>query len=439
MVKLIYFTLLCLVFPLAGCQNEFGDGAEPNDNQKEYILSKVNNYQGLIKLYHDKLNRKGDAATRYKLADLYYQVEDYESSRYYLHPLLITSPDEKALLLESKNLLEQGKNDEGLSVISRVLDISHNNGDAHNIRGIFLARTGDFSAAQHEFNKARLHFVDDGIVLNNMAMLAIMQEDYITAKNYMMPLYARGHISQKMLHNLVFVLVKMQNFQEAENILRSDKMYDQRDGLLESLSQIKPRSQKQLLQKALQDMEQVNAETDISQTEITPELKLAVNTQVAMMSETGKTSKSPALISPSLLKKGTTQGIAIAATNHPLFEKQAPLRKVSAIRASQHMTHFRITIESAYAINYQKVSSTNKKNCIFYLYNIKPDTNMLSFGGETAQKNKNIEKMRFYQNDKTITVMEIDFRKDITNAVIFRLPKGKSTQERLVFDIYHEQ
>lgn len=270
MVKLIYCILLCLIFSLSGCQSNFGDSEERNSKQREYILSKVNNYHGLINLYRDKLSRKDDASTRYKLADLYYQTEDYESSRYYLQPLLITRPDEENLLLESQNLLEQGKNNEGLSVISRVLDINDDNGNAHNLRGIFLARIGNFPAAQQEFNKARLRFVDDSVVLNNMAMLAIMQEDYTTARNYLMPLYARGHISQQISHNLVFVLVKMQNFQEAESILRADKIYDQRDGLLESLSQIKPRSQKQLELQALQNIEQVNVSANTIQTKKKP-------------------------------------------------------------------------------------------------------------------------------------------------------------------------
>lgn len=440
MVKLIYFILLCLTFSLSGCQSKFGDSEESNSNQREYILSKVNNYHGLINLYRDKLSRKDDASTRYKLADLYYQTEDYESSRYYLQPLLITRPDEETLLLESQNLLEQGKNNEGLSVISRVLDINDDNGNAHNIRGIFLARIGNFHAAQQEFNKARLCFVDDSIVLNNMAMLAIIQEDYTTARNYLMPLYSRGHISQQILHNLVFVLVKMQNFQEAESILRTDKIYDQRDGLLESLSQIKPRSQKQLERQALQNIEQVNVSVDTIQAKRTHGSKLAISTLTPIVPESSTASKSPVPISLDKMPPLAETVIVANAANSRLSGTQTrPLQKVSAIRAGQHATHFRVTIESIYAINYQKVSSVDKKKCVFYLYNIKPDVNMLSFGEGISKKNNNIERMSFYQNDKTITVMEIYFRKDILNTVTFRLPKGRLTTERLVFDIYHNQ
>lgn len=133
--------------------------------------------------------------------------------------------------------------------------------------------------------------------------------------------------------------------------------------------------------------------------------------------------------------------VIVADTANPRLSgtQTEPLQKVSAIRANQHATHFRVTIESIYAINYQKVSSADKKKCVFYLYNIKPDVNILSFGEKTAKNNSNIERMTFYQNDKTITVMEIYFRKDIFNTVTFRLPKGRLTTERLVFDIYHNQ
>ncbi|HFI5596761.1 TPA: tight adherance operon protein, partial [Raoultella planticola] len=108
MVKIISLTTLLALFVLCGCQSQTGSGGELNDSQREYILSKVNNYNGLIKLYREKLSRKEDKDTRYQLAEYYYLAEDFDSSRQYLQPLIANNPDERALLLASKNLMELG-------------------------------------------------------------------------------------------------------------------------------------------------------------------------------------------------------------------------------------------------------------------------------------------------------------------------------------------
>ena len=62
------------------------------------ILSKVNNYNGLIKLYREKLSRKEDKDTRYQLAEYYYLAEDFDSSRQYLQPLIANNPDERGVI-----------------------------------------------------------------------------------------------------------------------------------------------------------------------------------------------------------------------------------------------------------------------------------------------------------------------------------------------------
>ncbi|VTM88327.1 Uncharacterised protein [Raoultella ornithinolytica] len=81
MGKIISLTSLLALFVLCGCQSQTGSGSELDDSQREYILSKVNNYNGLIKLYREKLSRKEDKDTRYQLAEYYYLAEDFDSSR----------------------------------------------------------------------------------------------------------------------------------------------------------------------------------------------------------------------------------------------------------------------------------------------------------------------------------------------------------------------
>ncbi|HKS35295.1 MAG TPA: tetratricopeptide repeat protein, partial [Enterobacteriaceae bacterium] len=306
MGKLIYLVGLLSLCLIAGCQRSAFDERSVDQRQKEYLLSKVNNYQGLISLYREKLSQNDKRDTRYRLAELYYQVEDYESSRHYLKPLLDNSREEKGWLLESKNLLETGKTEEALAALEQVQSLAPESGEAWNLRGVLLAQSGDFPQAEQAFGEARLRFVDDNIVLNNLAMLAIMQENYMAARDYLMPLYARGNISQKMLHNLVFVLVKLQDFQGAEEILRQEKMVDDRDGLLESLARIKPRPPQQL------------------RTRATGEATPAPLNLVRAVAESR----------PVLAPTPVTEQASLSVTGN--------LREISVIRAGQHTAYFRI-------------------------------------------------------------------------------------------------
>lgn len=54
--KVMFSSLLLLL--LVGCQGRLNNDNKLDENEQEYILSKVNNYQGLLKLYREKLSKK---------------------------------------------------------------------------------------------------------------------------------------------------------------------------------------------------------------------------------------------------------------------------------------------------------------------------------------------------------------------------------------------
>lgn len=391
MGKLIYLAMILSVFIISGCQSTLFDEKSVDQRQKEYILSKVNNYQGMISLYRDKLSQKEDRDTRLKLAELYYLVEDYESSRHYLKPLLENPDEEKGWLLEGKNLLETGSSSQALAALDRVQRLARDNGEAWNLRGVLLAKSGDFVQARKAFSEARLRFVDDNIVLNNLAMLEIMQENYPAARDYLMPLYARGNVTQKMLHNLVFVLVKLQDFQAAEEILRQEKMYTNRDGLLESLAKIKPRTPQQLQRNSiLKDF-------------VVPSAGVA---QVNLNST----------------------GVTAASDN---------FREISVIRSGQHAAYFRITLESSAAINYREVKASGKNRRAFELYDVKIGSGMLDEAQRIASRHNEIKKVSFSRKNANTMLMEIDFSREVHHAKVFRLSKNNQIKERLIFDIFY--
>ncbi|VTR14818.1 Flp pilus assembly protein TadD, contains TPR repeats [Serratia fonticola] len=109
--KVMFSSLLLLL--LVGCQGRLNNDNKLDENEQEYILSKVNNYQGLLKLYREKLSKKEDPEVRFKLAEYYNLVEDYGSSLHYLAPLLDNKPSDKIYLLQAKNLAAMGKGSGG--------------------------------------------------------------------------------------------------------------------------------------------------------------------------------------------------------------------------------------------------------------------------------------------------------------------------------------
>ncbi|ROP59622.1 tight adherence protein D [Enterobacter sp. BIGb0383] len=423
MGKLIYLVGLLSICLISGCQRSAFDEQSVDHRQKEYLLSKVNNYQGLISLYREKLSQNEHRDTRYRLAELYYQVEDYESSRHYLKPLLDNAQEEKGWLLESKNLLEMGKAEEALAALERVQRLAPESGEAWNLRGVLLAQSGDFPQAEQAFGEARLRFVDDKIVLNNLAMLAIMQENYMAARDYLMPLYARGNISQKMLHNLVFVLVKLKDFQGAEEILRQEKMVDERDGLLESLARIKPRSPQQL------------------RTRATGEAKPAP-LSLAKAAALSRADKAVLTEKPVEIAQASVTPPVLAPTPSPIAEQASlsvtgNLREISVMRAGQHTAYFRIALESSHAINYREVAVPETNRRVFELYNVRVGSRILSTAQHIAGTSSDIKNVSFSQKDESTMMMTVDFRRDVNRAKVFRLAKSKQAQERLIFDIFY--
>lgn len=390
MGKLVRYFLLAAVFFLGGCQTGAETRNVNDENQREFILTKVNDLQGLIKLYREKLARKEDVKTRYSLAKYYHFTMDYESSRHYLLPLLTANPDDETLLLEGKNLLEQGHTCEALEQVKSALEINPNNGDALNIQGILLAQQGDYDAARLAFNKARIYYVDEEKVINNLAMLAIMQEKYTTARDYLAPLYARGYSSETLLHNLVFVLVKMQDFSSAEAILNREKNFDMSSDLLESLSHIKPRPQKQLQQSGLLNNQEAS-------------VKKHADNEVSSL----------------VLKRSE--------------EHQ---NEIIAIRTGQHEKYFRITMESKERINLKKLKCDDLNQMTYELSNVKASAEILRVGNNLTAGGY-VKSISIVQKDKETILLNFSLKRNQSKVKIFYLPVEKMVPERLIFDVYY--
>lgn len=234
MVKLI--VTFFLIFFIASCNT--GKGLD--NNEKEYILTKVNNYQGLIQFYREQLSKEDTPEVRFKLCETYNKVNDIPSSQSCLNELLKNAPTDKSYLLAARNYLVLEDDDSALLMVTEALKKEPKNGEAYNIRGEILARKGNYDDAKRDFERARELFVAEELVNNNLAMLAILQQDYSLAYSYLMPLYSRGYNSSQILHNLIFVLIKRGDYVTADSLMRQNSLDESTGELISRLADVNP-------------------------------------------------------------------------------------------------------------------------------------------------------------------------------------------------------
>ncbi|WP_186378030.1 tetratricopeptide repeat protein [Yersinia kristensenii] len=226
---------LIFTFILSGCSNNNVSNKE--FYYRESILLKANNHAGLITLYRNKLKVKEDESIRLKLANAYYLTGDSKSSLYYLQPI---SHKENAsiYMLQAKNLINNNNNDGAKIVVSKLLAISPNNAEAHNLNGIILANEGEIHKSEIAIEKSRALFISDEIAMNNLAVVAMLDDRYTDAVRILLPDYLAGKRDRLMLHNLVFSLVQLGDTQYAKKIIVAEKMSDNPDQLVLALSQV---------------------------------------------------------------------------------------------------------------------------------------------------------------------------------------------------------
>ncbi|HHH2004713.1 TPA: tetratricopeptide repeat protein [Yersinia enterocolitica] len=238
MSKKISITITALLFTvvLSGCSTNNSISSK-EFYYRESILLKANNHAGLITLYRNKLKVKEDESIRLKLANAYYLTGDSKSSLYYLQPI---SHKENAsiYMLQAKNLINNNNNDEAKIVVSKLLAISPNNAEAHNLNGIILANEGEIHKSEIAIEKSRALFISDEIAMNNLAVVAMLDDRYTDAVRILLPDYLAGKRGRLMLHNLVFSLVQLGDIQYAKKIIVAEKMSDNPDQLVLALSQV---------------------------------------------------------------------------------------------------------------------------------------------------------------------------------------------------------
>lgn len=258
-LKIVTVLLLSGVL-LGGCESSSGTLSSEDIELKDKLFTSTNNYNGLIDLYRQALKnntingRSENPEYRFRLAEAYYDVGDYQAAVLYLQPLLKNSDYvQKALLLQMNALSNAGQFKKSLIVADRIIKRYPNLAEGYNGQGIAYANLGQLNNAKKSFEKARSLFINDVTVLNNLAMLYIMQKNYQATVKLLFPPYAGGEKDPRLLHNLVLALVKTNQFEYARQIIEVEGMADNPNALIKSLLEssnqmvlIKPSARKKL-------------------------------------------------------------------------------------------------------------------------------------------------------------------------------------------------
>lgn len=229
--------LCCLVVSLAACSSGMSGKSVGNVESKEKLYESTSNYSALISLYREELKRNDNPIIRYKLSEAYYKKGDSASSLLYLGPLLNGNSElsEKAKLLQIRNLIQTHDYDKALTNADNLVKQHPNNGEGYNLRGIALAQTGNLEAARQNISKARELFINDVVAINNIAMLSILNGDYRNATELLLPQYLNGVKDQRLIHNLVFALVKSGDINYAKDIIIKERLNTSPDSLIQAL------------------------------------------------------------------------------------------------------------------------------------------------------------------------------------------------------------
>lgn len=240
-------TISLFILMISGCSSNSGM-SNKEFLYRESILLKANNHAGLVTLYREKLKQKEDDAIRLKLANTYYLTGDTKSSLYYLQPM-INKPSESIYILQVKNLINNNDSDNAITVINKLLAISPNNAEAHNLHGIVLANSGEVRKSEVAIEKSRSLFIPEETAMNNLAVVAMLDNRYSDAARILLPDYLAGKKNSLMLHNLVFSLVQLGDTTYAKKIIIAEKMAKDPDELILALSQVQSLQQERLSDK----------------------------------------------------------------------------------------------------------------------------------------------------------------------------------------------
>ncbi|GKX51708.1 tetratricopeptide repeat protein [Budvicia aquatica] len=414
MGKLI--TLVIVAICLLGCSSK----NDLDNKEREFILTKVNNYKGLISFYREQLSKSDTPEVRFKLCEVYNKIDDYESSQNCLKELINNSPTDKSLLLSAQNNSALGHNEIALKQIDDALKLNPKMGVAYNLKGVILAQVGDMENAKYYFESARKLFVAEEIVNNNLAMIAIIEKDYNLANSYLMPLYSRGYTSPQIVHNLIFTLVKLNDYPTAEMLIRQNNLENSAQQLIADLDSVSSKIPEPMVKT---DISPIAKESD-SEKDKTPLVNVTKPEKV-LLPETKKT----------VVIKDNVKSISITSSDSAsVAAGPKSSGEIDNVVIGDHGKFVRLVFISSSVINGSKLSGGRDNHVQIVIRNMKKNN-------KTDDLIKNIKKYTKTLNSISIEeqgndlLLTFSAKRLVKQVKVNTLPNSSISNNRLVLDI----
>lgn len=418
MVNKLYF--IVMVFLLSGCANKLHDVDDAA--QKEYILTQLHDYQGLIGIYRDKLSVNDNPADRYHLAELYNKVGDYRSSDIYLKPLVEKNSNDKYSLLQVKNLLELGREDECEPILSMLLEHNEANGELWNLQGVMFAQQGNYAQAQVSFEKARSFFYDEESVINNIAMMAILQQDYTGARNYLLPLYAKKEHRRQTVYNLVYALVKANDEEDARKIITAQQLSsDNPEALIRSLRLISPRNQ--------YNHPVADTKREVV-SEQSPQIKKETISEITPVdSVSGEHPSAPTECTATMDNIGKPAKYSGGASLNS--------KNISGLTSASIKSGTRLALYSVYPLNYRVLPQQSNNQIEIELFNSRPLNALYSAQLNIIKKRPEVSRIEFVDGEHNSVILKVVTNKCISARSIKRAKGNKKFKEKIIIDFHY--
>ncbi|MZI96018.1 tetratricopeptide repeat protein [Vibrio sp. CAIM 722] len=236
------FNLLLFIFGLSllsGCTNK--PSIEFSDQTNEKILQSSGNTQKLIEFYKKQLTKQERSDTRLKLVSTYESTGDFSSALFYLKPILNQKQDleVKVELLAGRAYLNLHQFSQAEIFLSDANKRKPADAEVMNLLGVLSCYQGKLSQAQIWFSKARASMGNDQTIKNNLALVFLLQGDYITARRLLESLVVNDELDNKKVTANLAVVYAKQGDKQAFSQLTKSLSKEQSNALYMQLSELR--------------------------------------------------------------------------------------------------------------------------------------------------------------------------------------------------------
>ncbi|PTO83484.1 tetratricopeptide repeat protein [Vibrio splendidus] len=250
MIRKYILTVIMLVL-ISGCTT-----VNNQLDTKEQLLIGSGDSQKLIEFY--KANIQSDSVYKVKLVNLYLDLKDIKSAELYRSTYSESDLDDPEFILTNARIYYQKKNFEyALEELKNYRDEGGAEYEYQLLTGKILAQQKRFTEAIEHFEESRKQGASDREAGNNIAVVKIMQSDYLGATDILYDLYLSNPNDQRVSSNLILSSVKSQRPDIALEVLKhsnsDEQAHKQLSALMRSIS--KSKGKKAVTQSAI-EMEQ---------------------------------------------------------------------------------------------------------------------------------------------------------------------------------------